>query len=275
MTLPAFAGDAEDSTQEVPDRSWRQANTSALVNPLAIAYRLSVGVPMKHLLLSAVAAFAVVDVAVVGNVLAPSVLRSEVQAQGAKDSTSSPPQRARQTSIGEKTPGQQSDFEGRQAEAVRTIRAVQDKSLTGDPQGRAEWLAADNQSMTCGVTPEGRYLIVRNEIGKTRYDENIGSNQRSGINFAVEWDRAKCEVTAPIHQQELLAKAAEKRFYSETHPADLDCIAREAERLAAAGLGEPRRQEAKRQLAQPNLCRLPRDVWEKALPEPAHDGSFP
>ena len=153
-------------------------------------------------------------------------------------------------------------FDARQTEATRTILEAQNKFLTGDPHGRAEWIAADDEAIRCGVSPEGRYLIVQNAIGQTRYDENLGQKSVGGINFGVHWYQAKCDATAPVRQNALLAKAAEERLYDATHPIDPDCLIREMKRFGKLG-----NVEAKRQLAHPHLCQQPRAVWEAALPE--------
>src|SRR5689334_21483332 len=56
----------------------------------------------------------------------------------------------------------QTDEEGakRQTEALRIIAEAHDQFLTGDPNGRAEWKSANNETVTCGVVPQGRYIVI-------------------------------------------------------------------------------------------------------------------
>lgn len=123
----------------------------------------------------------------------------------------------------------EADMQQRFAVARRSELAIQDKFLTGDPTGHAEWVApTEGFYTTCGVTPDGRYLLANNEIGKSRYDEPFHGD---GGAFAVAWSRANCETTSPIHQLALLRRVqrareakADEDFYNETHPENTECL---------------------------------------------------
>lgn len=113
-------------------------------------------------------------------------------------------------------------FERRRAESTRVIIQTQNRFLTGDPNGSAEWSSLKLEGVNCGITPSGRYLIVKNPIGKTRYDENVG--QGPTASFAYKWNDADCETSSPVNQARLIEKANARELYEATHPLDPECV---------------------------------------------------
>jgi hypothetical protein len=158
---------------------------------------------------------------------------------------------------GHMTPQERVAFDKREVEAAHIIAAAKDKYLTGDPNGNAEWHSANDESVTCGVTPQNRYIIVRNDIGTSRYDE---PSTGSKIQFIGIWSRIDCDATAPVRQAAILARQAEERLYDDTHPIDPDCLIREMKEIARGGASA-----ARRQLAHPHECQGPRAVWQAAM----------
>jgi hypothetical protein len=126
----------------------------------------------------------------------------------------------------------ESDSDKRQAAAYLDIAKNRDWTATGDRNGVAEWSALDDRRYPtlCGATPTGRYYIVQNQIGSTRYDEQIDKPQ---LRFETVWERIGCDRTAPVHQQEILAAAARKQLYDETHPISADCLLAHIKNFAA------------------------------------------
>jgi len=125
------------------------------------------------------------------------------------------------------------DFDKRQAAALNIITRSRDWADTGDANGVAQWSALDDRRYPtlCGITPTRRYYIVQNQIGSTRYDEQP---DKPGGNFENIWNRIGCERTTPVHQQEILAAAARKELYDETHPIDPDCLEKQMKEFDTA-----------------------------------------
>jgi len=120
---------------------------------------------------------------------------------------------------------------------IRMRASWADLGLTGDPKGVAEWIARDGQSQ-CGVTPDRRYYVVRNEFGSSRRNEVMGDVEDATFN--VGWKRLGCEIAAPINQGKLIrirekleqSKAARElcfTFYQ--NPQLRDCL-RDADKIA-------------------------------------------
>lgn len=130
-----------------------------------------------------------------------------------------------------KQPGQPDpELEARRAATRASIRASLDDWLTGDPNGRAEWKAPDNDDYVCGVTPEGRYFIKQNEYGRARHDEPDGPT----ADFDRAWGNLNCEKTAPVNQNRLLIDKYEEAEYNRSHPINDECLFAEM-RASAAG----------------------------------------
>lgn len=111
------------------------------------------------------------------------------------------------------------DAQQRQADAIRIIAQANDWAATGSPNAHAEWSALDNDEYPtiCGVTPERRYYVVRNAMGRTRYDEQPDKPQ---LRFDLTWYKIGCERTSPVHQQEILKRADEARMAAEKQAAE-------------------------------------------------------
>jgi len=153
----------------------------------------------------------------------------------------------------------------RQADAISIIARSKDVFLTGDENGHAEWQSANEESITCGIAPDRRYLVVKNELGKTRYDDTYNSSTQA---FEDMWNQANCQATAPVNQGKILAAVAEEKLYDETHPIDPECFMREVAEWRKYGNAATRRQ-----FAHPHECREPRAVWEAAMPGPSTDAA--
>lgn len=80
-----------------------------------------------------------------------------------------------------------------------TFKSARDERLTGSKTASAEWSSPNEAGVTCGITPTDQYLIVRNQIGTTRYDEPMHH----------DWDAAECSATSPLQQEKILKRAAE------------------------------------------------------------------
>lgn len=132
------------------------------------------------------------------------------------------------------------DMSGRQIAARKLQFAAQDKWLTGDRDGHAEWRPpTDGFYTTCGITPHGRYLIAKNEIGKARYNEPWSGD---GGSFDTAWSKAQCDATSPKRQVGILQRVEQARqakfeddLYNDSHPINSECLI--AEMRANAGSG--------------------------------------
>ena len=133
------------------------------------------------------------------------------------------------------------DMRGRQIAARKLQFAAQDKWLTGDQNGHAEWRPpTEGFYTTCGITPDGRYLIAKNRIGKARYNESWSGD---GGSFDTAWSKAQCDATSPKRQVGILQRVEQARqakfeddLYNDSHPIDSECLI--AEMRANAGSGD-------------------------------------
>ena len=122
-------------------------------------------------------------------------------------------------------------------EAKKLQIANENLILTGNRNGHAEWrpLVAGFYTL-CGITPEGRYLIAKNAIGISRYDEYSGDNRGP---FYTAWSRANCDATSPRQQGAILREVkrireeeSDKAFLFALAPSSQECLNSEH---AAAG----------------------------------------
>ena len=116
----------------------------------------------------------------------------------------------------EATPEGQRDEERR----IREGKRVRDLLATGSEKASAEWRSVSHPSVSCGITPSDRYLIVHNEIGNTKYDEPSNA----------DWRQLGCANSEPVVQEQIIQAAqqreAKKFVFEHTHHVDADCALR-------------------------------------------------
>lgn len=104
-----------------------------------------------------------------------------------------------------------------------------DLALTGDKNGHGVWQPPVHAFYTfCGVTPEGRYLLAKNEIGNSRFDEPWDGDRGR---FLDAWNSIRCDDTSPLHQASIIqakeqanwARAQAEMHYG-SNPINSDCL---------------------------------------------------